>query len=143
MAARPESGIRRQGGILMMAGAAVVLASLPLPEITASRDGVSRSLSGMHGVALWLLIICIFAFLRGYSAVKPAGFRTSLPIISGLVVTWAIYTRWQDIDSAIKSAAGIAGLIVSPGIGFWLTCIGGALIVVGSLILQFVQPQRV
>jgi hypothetical protein len=127
----------------MMAGAAIVLASLPLPEVTVSRGGASQSVNGMHGVALWLLIICVFAFLRGYSAVKPAGFRTSLPIISGIVVTWAIYTRWQDIDSAMKVAAGDIGLAVSPGIGFWLTCLGGALIVVGSLILQFVQPQRV
>ena len=51
----------------MMAGAAIVLASLPLPEVTVSRGGVSQSVNGMHGVALWLLIICVFAFLGGYS----------------------------------------------------------------------------
>jgi len=125
----------------MMAGALIVLASLPLAEITVSGAGMTRSVNGMHGVALWLLIICGFAFMRGYSAIKPTAFRTSLPILSGVFVVWAIYDRWTGIDAVVKLAATTSGVTVTPGLGFWITCFGGLFIVAGSLILQFVKPQ--
>jgi|GEM_PF-5698103 len=125
-----------------MAGSLVVLASLPLTELTVKVGNITSSVNGMHGVALWLLVICVFAFMRGYSTIRPTTFRSSLPIFSGVFIIWAIYTRWQEIDANLKAAALHPGVTVSPGIGFWITCLGGAFIVVGSLILQFVKPQR-
>lgn len=126
----------------MMAGGLVVLASLPLTELTVKGGSITSSVNGMHGAALWLLVICVFAFMRGYSTIKPTAFRTSIPILSGVFVVWAIYTRWQEIDRITKYYAGAPSVTVSTGIGFWITCLGGALIVVGSVILQFVKPQR-
>lgn len=125
-----------------MAGGLVVVASLPLTELTVKAGSMTSSLNGMHGAALWLLVICVFAFMRGYSTIKPTAFRTSIPIMSGVFAVWAIYTRWQEIDAYMKAAALHPGVTVSPGIGFWILCFGGALIAVGSGILQFVKPQR-
>jgi hypothetical protein len=138
---RPESGIRRTGGILMVCGAAAAVVSLPLPLFSLSAGGVSATANGMVQNGFWIIFISGFAFLRGYSAIKPIGFRTAIPILSGALIVWATYEQWQLISEQ-KQLLATAGQTVAPGIGFVLLCLGAALIVAGSVILQFVPSQR-
>ena len=125
----------------MIAGAVLVLGSLPLALITVSGAGLTRSVSQMSNAALWPTVISIFAFARGYSAIRPTSFRTTLPILSGAFITWAAYDRWTWVKDAQHLALGRSDIAVSAGIGFWVFSAGAVLIVIGSLILQFVKPQ--
>ena len=126
----------------MMAGAATVLVSLPLALYSVTGPTGTSSFNELGQAALWPLVICVFAFLRGYSTIRPTTFRTSLPILSGVFITWAAYDRWSGINDLMKSATAFPGVTVSLGVGFWLLSLGAALIVVGSVILQFVKPQH-
>jgi hypothetical protein len=139
---RPESGLRRNGGIFMVCGAAAVLVSLPLPLYSWKTGGVPATTSGMNQNGVWLIFISGFAFLRGYSAIRPIGFRTALPILSGAFIVWVTYLQWHQISGLERLFATAPGYTVTPGIGFGLLCVGAVLIVAGSVILQFVPPQR-
>jgi hypothetical protein len=126
----------------MMAGAIIVVASLPFAYVSASAGGITRSVNQLSSAAIWPVAISAFAFARGLATVRPVSFRTSLPILSGAFIVWAAYDRWTWIAEARQAAVAHPGVAVAPAIGFWIFCLGGALIVVGSVILQFVKPHR-
>jgi hypothetical protein len=137
----PRAGPARgpdPGAVLMLAGGVLTVVALFLPRFHVSGLGGERTISGMSGVGVGLLLLSGFAVARGLAGVRPdiVRIRFSFPVLTGGLMALLVVQRWSDLSSGLDRAKAL-GIDASIGIGFWLTVVGAGVVLAGGALMQF------
>ena len=141
---RPTSDRTRTGSLLVLIGGGVVLLSTFLPRFTVSGPGGTRSLGGVEGAGIGMLLLAGLAVAKGLEGLRQGTERMRLgsPILTGAFMAGVLALRWNELQNGLDEAAGIPGVSASIGSGFWLSVTGVVLVLCGGALIRFGDRAR-
>ena len=130
MATNHSSGAR-QGGLVILAGGALMVIGALLPYATIASGFGSVSFAGTDGDGVFVLGLGLAATLAGFLALNGSRSAGTAALIVGVLGALLIAVIFSNVADGVENASG-EFVRASVGIGLWVSAIGTGVVILGS-----------